>query len=176
MAVASRIPVLLRFLESATRDLGVPTMAHVLEYPPSALNSGSPEWATGTGDWQSDTVWSDERTVTGAAEQLDLRGTLTSQLTGATLTFVEVSAIVVINTATALASVLLVGAGANPAFAGLFGATGDIIKVGPSGLLVWVSPLDGGGLTTTAGTADMLTIDPGAATITYRIAILGRSA
>ena len=176
MAVATRAQIILRFLESYTLDMAVSTAPFVMEYPPATLNGGSPEIATGTGDWQSDTVWVDERTVTAAAEQLDLRGTLTSKLNGATLNFVEVSGIFVINTATALASVLSVGAGANPAFAGLFGATGDIFKVGPSGFNFWFSPLDGGGLVPVAGTGDMLTIDPGAATITYRIAILGRSA
>jgi hypothetical protein len=176
MSVASRAQIVLRFLEAATKDLGVASMAHVMEYPPATLNGGSPELATGTGDWQFDTIFSDERTATAAPDPLDLRGTLVSQLTGAALTFVEVGAIGIVNMSTAVASVLSVGAGSNPAFAGLFGATGDIVKVGASGLLLWVAPLDGGGLATTAGTADILTIDPGAATITYRIVIVGRSA
>lgn len=176
MAVATRFQLALLALESLSNDLGVASMPHRLQYPPASLNSGSPEYATGTTDNKFDTVWSDSRTLVATTDALDLRGGLTAAIGGAALAFVEVTGIVIVNKATVAASILKVGAGSNPAFSGLFGATGDIIVVPASGMFAWFAPLDGGGLATTAGTADILTIDSVAATISYDIVIIGRSA
>jgi hypothetical protein len=173
MAVTGNIDLVLRFLESTSNDLGVASQAHTLTYPGS-IRSG--DYTSGTADNQQDLVWSDRRSLAATSEQLDLRGVLTAAIGGAAMSFVEVRGIAIVNRATAAASVLLVGGGANPAFSGLFGATGDIIKVPASGCLVWFAPLDGGGLATTAGTADMLTVDSGAATISYDIMVWGVSA
>lgn len=168
MAVTTSISVALRANEQSTADFGTASLPHVAEF--------LLDLTSGTIDNKADVVWSDQRTLAGASEQLDLRGVLTAALGGAALSLVEVRAIWIRNRATAAASVLLVGGGANPAFSGLFGATGDIIKVPAGGCFLWVAPLDGGGLATTAGTADMLTIDAGAATITYDVMVLGVSA
>lgn len=174
MSVETTLLVRALFQEQAANDLGTGNQQHLFEFPGS-LNPGG-TYVSGTTDNKADIVWSDTRTVTAAAESLDLRGVLTAAIGGTALAFVEVVGIFIKNKATAAASTLSVGAGSNPAFAGLFGATGDIIKVPASGCLLWFAPLDGGGLATTAGTADILYIDPGAATITYDIVILGRSA
>ncbi len=177
MAVSTRINLMVRALESQVKDLGTASLPHLVEYPTAAVNSGQQDFATGTGDYQFDRVWSDERTLTATSESLDLAGSLTSQLDGSTVTFVEVGGILIYNTATAAASVLIVGgAASNQAYVGLFNAAADKIKVGALGMFAWIAPLDGGGLTVTAGTGDILKVDSGAATITYRIAILGRSA
>lgn len=177
MAVASRISIMVRALESQQRDLGLSSLPHLLEYPTAAVNSGSPEFATGTGDYQFDRVWSDERTLVATSEDLDLAGVLTSQLDGSTVTFVEIGGIYIYNASTTAGPALTVGgAAANQAYVGLFGAATERIKVGALGEFAWVAPLDGGGLTVTAGTGDQLKIDSGAATITYRIVLLGRSA
>lgn len=176
MAVATRLQFSMLAMESVVNDMGTASMPHKFEYPPPSLNSGSPEYATGTGDNQFDIVWSDERTLAAAAESLDLYGVLTTRVGGSAINGVELCGIVIINKATAAASRLLVGAGAAPSFTGLFGATGDIIKVPASGLFVWFAPLDNGGCTITNTTADILYVDAGAATITYQIGLLIRSA
>lgn len=173
MSATTTIAFALQVMEASANDLGTATMPHKIAFP-DTLHSG--DYESGTIDNKFDIVWSDTRTLVATSEQLDVRGVLTAALGGAALNFIEVCGIFIVNTATAATSVLLVGAGGNPAFAGLFGATGDIIKVPASGLLAWFAPLDGGGLATTGGTADMITVDSGAATITYKIVILGRSA
>ena len=173
MAAILNLRAVAEIRESVENDLGSAAQRHRIEYPGSLR---SEEHATGTGNYQQDLTWSDRRTLTATSEQLDLRGVLTAAIGGAALDLVEVRGIFIVNRSTTAASVLLIGGGANPAFAGLFGATGDIIKVPAGGCLLWHAPLDGGGLATTGSTADMLTVDSGAATIIYDIAIWGVSA
>lgn len=173
MAVNLSLVFKLLGMESAQNDSGTATMPHALEYPGS-LYTG--DFTSGTTDNKQDLIWSDRRTLAATSEQLDLAGVLTQALGGATITMVEVRGIAIVNRATAAASRLLIGGGSNPSFAGLFGATGDIVKVPASGLFAWHAPLDGGGLTVTASTGDMLTVDSGAATITYDIVVWGVSA
>lgn len=172
MAVDTTLALRLMCSETAAEDLGTAQKSHLFEFP-GTLGTGN--YVTGTADNKFDLVWSDTRTLTAAAESLDLYGSLTTKVTG-TISMVELCGIFIRNESTTAASVLKVGAGSNPSFAGLFGATGDIIKVGASGLFVFFAPLDGGGVTVTNTTADILYIDSGAATITYSILLLGRSA
>jgi hypothetical protein len=175
LAVSTKVQLTIFALESLAADLGTATMPHRIEFPLPAFNGGSNEYESGTTDNKFDLVWSDKRTLVATSEDLDLRGVLTSELRGAVQNFVEVCGIFIINEATAPASVLIVGNGTNAAFAGLFNAAADRIKVPASGMFVWFAPLDGGGLSTTATTADILKIDAGAATIAYRVGIIGRS-
>lgn len=168
MSVVTRINVEVVANESSVLDLGTASMPHRLAIQ-LAL-------ATGTGDNQFDIAWSDTRTLTATSEDLDLSGALTGAL-GSTFSAVEVGLILIRNRATAAASRLLVGAGSsNPVFAGYLGSGNDIRKVGAGGFDLWVAPLDGGGMTVTNSSADKLKIDAGAATITYDIIVLGRSA
>lgn len=129
-------------------------------------------FAPGTGANQADRLFMDTRSFLSAtADQIDLAGVLTDAF-GATITFVEIVAIMIVNKSTVT---LTVGAGSSPWF-GMFAATGDAIKVPPGGMILLVAP-DGSGMgTITATSADMLTITPGAAAGDYDIAILGRSA
>lgn len=157
--------------EQAVNDLGVAQQPHLFEFP-GTLNPGG-NYGTGTTDNKMDVIWSDQRTLVATSEQLDVRGVLTSAINNTALAFIEVRGIFIKNHS---ATALLVGGGANPAFAGLFGATGDIIKVPPQGLFAWFAPMDGLGLSTTAATADMLTMDSVASTVIYTIVLLGVSA
>lgn len=131
--------------------------------------------ASGTGDNTFDMLWSDTRTLTATSETLDLSGSLSSAL-GVSITFVEVGVIYIYNRATAAASVLLVGNGAAPAYVGFLSAGTAKLTIPASGLNLWYAPLDGGGLTVANTTAQDLKIDAGAATITYDIILVGRSA
>lgn len=175
MAVQLQASVVLTAYETSANDLGNAQQAHRFEFPGSLSSTGG-VYATGTASNQQDRVWSDTRSAAAAADTIDLAGSLTAAIGGATITFVEVRGIAIRNKATTAAHILSVGAGSNPAFSGLFGATGDVIKVPASGMFFWHAPLDGGGLAVTAGTGDILTIDPGANTVSYDILIWGASA
>jgi hypothetical protein len=132
------------------------------------------DMVTGTGASQSDLVWSDTRSLVATSESIDLAGTLTSQLTGATVTFAEVTAIIIRNNATTTAYKLLVGGAAANQFINWVAAANDIVHIGPGGIFVLTSPVDG--FAVTAGTGDILKIDSGAVTISYSIVVIGRSA
>jgi len=172
MAVDTTVSLRLMVSETAAEDLGTAQKSHLFEFP-GTLSTGN--YLTGTSDNKFDLVWSDTRSLAAAAESLDLYGVLTTKVTG-TISMVELCGIFIRNESTTATSRLSVGAGANPSFTGLFGATGDIVIVPASGLFVFFAPLDGGGITVTNTTADILYIDSGAATITYSILLLGRSA
>lgn len=136
------------------------------------------QFANGVAADQADILWTDERAfIASTADPIDLAGVLTNAF-GATITAAEIVAILIINASKAGVRntvTLSVGAGSNPWF-GMFGATGDVIKVPPGGTLMLVAP-DASGLgAVTAGTGDILTVTPGAAAGTYQIAILARSA
>lgn len=144
------------------------------------LKAIAASFTSGTGDGQCDGHWSDTRTAAAAADPIDLSGGTTNAF-GASIVAVEIVGILVINHGTAAGHKLRVGAGSNPSYAGLFGATGDILIVpaggtGDQGFNFWKAHYDGGGLTVTADTGDVITIDPGANTISYDIFIWYRTA
>lgn len=132
------------------------------------------EMQTGTSDSQSDRAYHVRATVAAtSADTYDLAGTLTDAF-GDTLTFVEVTAIVVYNRATTTGLTISVGGGTN-AFSSWLAAANDEVKCGPSGMVVVTSPVDGH--TVTAGTGDILEIDNAtASSIEYDLVVIGRSA
>lgn len=155
-------------VETATSDLSTPMQRIVKEY---ALKR-----ANGTDNDQGNRIWADTRTAAGSADPIDLLGTLASEMGDIpSISFVDLSMILIHNKATTTGYLLTVGAGSNPTFTGLWGATGDAIKVHPGGLFLWES---GGvdAVSPVAATGDLLTVDPGANTVTYDIVLVGRSA
>lgn len=166
MAVTSSIVSQLRVFETGSGDLATPRADHFLEF--------AKDLASGTTSGSCDRVFSDTRTLTATSESLDLSGSLTS-LIGAALSYVTVHLIAIQNTHAMAA--LTIGNAASPAYANLFGAATHTLVVPPGGFFLWVAPLaSASGLTVTNSSADLLKIDAGAATITYKILILGRSA
>lgn len=134
--------------------------------------------ASGTSSDQADQVWHDQRTVTsGSNDDLDLTA-LTQTVFGSTLTtnVAEVVAILVVNESTTTGNYLTVGSGAatNPIVAP-FGAANTIgVQVGPSSAMLVSSYVDGWAV---SGSTKTLRIkNNGASSITYSIAIWGRSA
>lgn len=120
---------------------------------------------------QADVVFSDRRTVSNAAnDDLDLAGGLTDSF-GNTITFSLVKFILVRNTNTTAAENLDIGGGSN-AFASIFGASGDIVTVGPGGLFAIGSP-SLAGYAVTAGTGDILRLTGEGGDIVYDIVIVG---
>jgi hypothetical protein len=166
MAVATTVQLLLKALETGTGDLSTPSAQH--------LKSILSTYSTGTGSSQFDKVFSDSRIAAAAVDTIDLLGSLTGAL-GAVVSFTKLNGILIHNKSETSGQDLFVGgAAANPFFSGLFNAAVDKIRVKPGGILFWLSPIDG--VTPTAGTADILAIDPIANTISYDLVLLGRSA
>lgn len=170
MGLQSEIRVKFSARQSGSNDFGGPDFAPVME---KAI-----AFASGVAAEQADILFVDERAlVASTADPIDLAGVLTSAF-GAVITAAEIVGLIIINSSKAGVDntvTLSVGAGSNPWF-GMFGATGDVVKVPPGGLLVLFGK-DAAGLgAVTGGTGDILTITPGAAAGLYQIAILARSA
>lgn len=169
MAVSIERSFRLVATESTANDLGTAIQPHQA-LPPNVI------FESGTTDSKFDLVFSDTRTLTATSETLDFAGSLTAVIGGGTITMVEIGVIYIRNKATAAASILTLGNATNPAFTNLLGGSTQTVKIPAGGIFYWEAPLDGGGLTVAAGTADGLKLDSGAATITYDILVAGRSA
>ncbi len=128
--------------------------------------------ANGTAINQADVIWHDRRTATAAADDIDLDTSLTD-VYGTAADFVKVRGIFIHNRSTVSGEYLSVGGDGN-ALVNWVGNLSDIVKIGPNGVLLLWSPIDG--YAVTAGTGDILQIDPGADTIEYDIVIIGTSA
>lgn len=152
----------------ATAPLGVNALSKAINYALSVTN--------GTGSNQADLLYVNSAGLVSTTSSLDLAGTAIKTPLATPVAMVEVVALIIHNTSTLAAQVLIVGNGANPAYAGLFGAGTHTITIPAGGIFIWIAPLDGGGLTVTANTGDILKLDSGAQTVTFKIAILGRSA
>ncbi len=151
--------------EEEANDLGTARLTHLLQ----KLGFYGPGATAGL----FDRVWSDTGSAAAAPVSIDVLGGLTSVLTGDAISFVTLCAVVVVNKSTTSTEILTIGGGANPVV-DLWKTTGDAAEIGPSGVFVWFSPIDG--CVPVAGTGDILTLDPGADTIAYDILLLGRSA
>ena len=148
-----------------SNDFGTPTLA--LERRPPTV------FTTGTGERQSDLLFTDERTIAASSsEDLDLAGVLADPF-GATLTFVEVTAISIEADCTNTNNVV-VGAATSPALLG-FGGTTPTWAIQPCGRFVVTAPK--AGWTVTASSADLLKVanSSSGTSVKYRIGVLGRS-
>ena len=170
MAVTSRLRVILDAMETATSlgvALGTSQLSHAVDWDTGLF-------ASGTASNTQDLIWSAQDSVAaGAPDTVDVAGTLTSKLSGATISMVEVTLIYIRNKSTTTAEILEIGAGSNPLL-NWVKATGDAIKIGPGGVFLLTSPVDGFAVTATTG--DILTITSASGTILYDIVIMGRSA
>lgn len=132
------------------------------------------QFASGTGADQADIVFADSRNILASGnDDLDLAGVLTGAF-GVVISAAEVVGLLVINKS--LTQTLSVGGGSNP-WAGPWGAAGDIVKIGPRGVLALFAP-DANGLgAVVAGTGDILRIANNAGgAADYDIGILARTA
>lgn len=133
-------------------------------------------FSDGTTANKVDRAYVAERTVaTGANDDIDLAGVLTDAL-GATITAVEIVAILVINKAkdgTPNTTNLTIG-GSTSGVPG-YTAAGEVVK--PGGIYLMMNPDATGIAAVTPGTGDILRITNSAgASNKYTIAVLGRSA
>ncbi len=133
----------------------------------------------GTTANKADLLYVGNRTVASATnDDIDLAGSL-SDFFGATITFAEIVAVLVINQAadgTANTTDLTIGNVTN-GFEGFLSSSGTVGPIGPGGVF-FISTPDAGGLgTVTASTADLLRVaNSSGASATYQICVLGRSA
>jgi len=127
----------------------------------------------GTGADQANQAFSDERTLAAStSENLDLAGGLTDVF-GSAITFTKIKAMAVFAGANNGDNIEVGGAGSN-GFDSWVGASGDKVNVPPGGMLLLTAP-DLAGLSVTASTGDLLTInntDSGASG-TYKIVLIG---
>ena len=172
MAVTATLVAQFKATQTGANDFGGPT------FTPEVSKIIS--LTSGTSAGMADIVWCDQRTVSSASnDDLDLSGVLTDAF-GATVTAVELVALIVINapaSGTANTTNLAIGGATNPVVGFLGGTTPTIGPVRP-GSFVFLGSSDAAGFgAITAGTGDILRIANSAgAAATYQIALVARSA
>lgn len=131
--------------------------------------------SSGTGANAADLAFHDQRTINASSnEDLDLAGVLANAF-GATLTFVELRAVMISAAAANTNNVRVT----RPASNGvpLFLAASDGIDVPPGGVFLWSCPADGK-VTVTASTGDLINVanSSSGTAVTYDVVIIGSSA
>lgn len=162
MGVIASLSQVLNFTGVFTKalDLTTPTEAIAINKSQSLTN--------GTGSGQANQVFTDQRTVSAASENLDLAGGLTDAF-GDTITFTGIKMLMVKNLSTTAGQDLTLSG--NFLDDDMLGGGSSTVILGPGGIFFISSPVDG--FDVTAGTGDILTVDPAANTISYDIVLLG---
>lgn len=159
-------------IEVPERSSGVGWQA-AMTVPANHVAEFVAQYTSGTGSNKVNRVWSGTNS-SSSASTYDLQGSaLLSAADGSAVTFPIVVGMMIRNRSTTAGQYITVGAGSAPWITWL-GASGDAVVVGPSGVLILVSPIDG--YATTATTGDILTVTPATGTITHDVILLGRSA
>lgn len=116
-------------------------------------------------------VFHNTYTITANTDlDLDLSGVLTTGL-GATINFTKIYMIAIANLNTATGQNVILGGGGN--FHAWSGAQSHEVKIGPKGLLLLNSPVDGYTVTNTS--ADILRLrNTGLSSVQTRIALIGK--
>lgn len=157
----------LRAVWKDTQDLG-----SILDSPFLNLDDSL---ADGVGLDLADIIWHDRRTVTAAAETLDLSA-LTRTVFGdsATIAFVKIKGLVIRNRNAVAGENLTVGNAAANGWTGWTNPATATTAIGPNAWRGFWEPSLAG--VAVAGGSKNLKLDPGAATIAYDIFVLGTSA
>jgi hypothetical protein len=115
-------------------------------------------FSDGTGSQQVGTVWQDvpSRTLSTTSEDLDLVGSTIKDFQGEALAFNNLKVLYIRNLDEDSGDYLWVGGASGTQVTGLFGDVADKIKVGPKGILLWVSPVDGVAVTSST---DLLKVE-----------------
>lgn len=167
MALTGLLNARAAFTQTGSNDLGTVSAALELAF--------SRTIASGTGANQADLIFADTRTITASSsENLDLRGSLTDAF-GATLSMVELVAIIVTADSANTNNVVL-GDATNPI--DLFGGTNPTFSVKPGGMFMVVAPNASGLCAVDAGSGDVLKVanSNSGTSVTYSIIVVGRSA
>jgi hypothetical protein len=114
-------------------------------------------YANGTGSNQANAFWSDTRTLAATNESFDLNA-ITDDY-GATLNFTAIKLILVKNKSTTTGQYLTLSGNfwdGDTSNLGPLGGTSPVAYIGPSGMFLWESPINGATVTNT--TKDTLTV------------------
>lgn len=119
----------------------------------------------------ADLLFHNQYSIAGSGSQnIDLSGALTDAV-GQSCVFSKVYAVMIYVTTATPGTIVNIG---NSNFLTWLGATGDLVKLGPTGLLILANTIDG--YAVTASTGDILTIaNPGGSGVTVKVAILGKA-
>lgn len=170
MALTGKLTIDFTATQTGSNDFGGPNFTPQFRHIYNIAN--------GTGDDQADILWMDERTISASStEDLDMAGVL-SDAFGATVTAAEIVGIL-IDAAAGNTNDVVVGNGTNPIVGGFLGGSGtQTITIKPGASFVWYSPGDGDGIAVTASTGDILKVanSSSGTSVTYRIAVIARSA
>lgn len=127
---------------------------------------------TGTGTSQFDRASKKSVSLAAAAQDLDLSGSTFTTPGGTAWTVAKLGILAVKNNATTAGYKILALGDANSA--PILNTAATTLNVGPDGFFLLVSPIDG--IAVTAGTGDIIQLDPGANTIDGEIFVAARSA
>lgn len=166
MALRSDISVRGAFTLSGTSELVAPVYGPIVRYEKIL--------ETGTSASQNDLLFVDEtKSFTGTtAQDIDLAGSLSPAI-GSTLTFVEVTGMLIIVKTTTSGVTLSVGGKATNTFINWVAAANDELIVQADGCFLLTAPVDG--YAVTASTGDILELTP-SATLDATVVFWGRSA
>ena len=115
--------------------------------------------------------WDKARNLDTTTENLDLAGTLAT-FNGDTLGLTDMKLLLIENkTETTGDNVILKDGASNP-LAGLLGGTSPTLTIGPGGILLYVSPVDG--VAVAAGSADTIGIETND-DVDYQILVVGEN-
>lgn len=165
MAVTVKANISIQATQTGTNGIGqTKASPHVI--------SVAQDLASGVIANTQDRVIATTLSLAGSAQTIDLAGSFVDDF-GSTVTFANVTGVTIVNQATTTGKSITIGGGTNPWITWLK-ATGDGVVLGAGGTFHLSSPIDG--YAVTASTGDILTIDPGASTLTVLVLIYGRSA
>lgn len=129
----------------------------------------------GTTANKADVAAAVDYSITASGTQLVvLNDAISSEISG-TLTIAEVVALVFLNTSSTAGDAVTIESDSTNGNATIFGATGDLVRLDPGGVVAFFSPIDGYALTNSTDEI-LLTETGGANTVTVRMMVIGRSA
>jgi hypothetical protein len=126
-------------------------------------------YTNGTGANKANEAWQNRISLAGAPTSLDL--TALAKTGAANVTFSKIKEILVKNRSAVTGQTVKIGGTATPV--AIFDDASDIITIGPGGHFSWSDPIDG--VAITDGVDDLLQLDPGAATISVDVYLVGEA-
>lgn len=156
-------------VDLAERNTGVGTGSAIAQMAHAAAVEAL--IASGTSEGQMDRVHSDAITVTTTPTDVDLAGSLSSEIGGGTTTFARVNLVYVRNKSPSGSGNVQIGGDTNALL--IFGAAADFLILPPGGTFLWYSPV---GVAVTAGTGDILQLAASTGSVELEYIVGGRSA
>ena len=154
------------------RDLGID-----LSTPSDRLSYSFADALTdGDGDDEADIVWHDQRTLLSTSESLELAAAAEGDRLvggfGNKIVFAKIKGLLIENLETTAGYDLAIGGAGADAWETWVAAAGDIVVIGPQGVLLLWAP----GAAYVVAADELLKIDAGANDVNYKIILIGVSA